>query len=584
MRRLPKRKACKLDNGLDLITPWLVVAVLFYALRQLEVWLHQHIFKVGWLVTKQYQTTTILYYAFFLPGIILNQLVFWLAAGFLNVSADRTIAWPEKQEIGELKLDFIRLSKNVSPLRFAIISTAPLLVGMIAVWHIANNILNVPLFLAEANRGGFLVNISTALSHFTNAPDFWIWVYLAFTISNTMMPNFANLRGWRIVLLIIGGLIAALYVVGAGDQVVMENLRGPVTNALNSLSSVFAIIIGLDIFMVAVLGTIEAIIERVTGDSATFENGKMITMRRSELIARRQQALAVKPQQKAQQRAAAAAVPVGPPSVYKLSFPIPGAPGKEAVTPSPQIVISQEPKPALASSQPDSRSGPAVISGTVTEKLPPPSSQPTSRVPSNPAAPPAKPAAATISSPTPSSSPFKPATPPTSTPKPATPGSLMSPAAEKPATPTGISPTEKPATPFGVRPSPTSSGATSPTEKPATPVGARPNPTPSGITSPAEKPATPVGTTRSTSSTPAVPSPSTEKPATPVGNIRSTSTSPIVSSPSVKPAPKPTSPFAASDDIDEDEEEGEDEITYVNDESQENQDDEESYEDFEDPA
>ena len=32
---------------MDLITPWLVVAVLFYVLRQLEVWLHQHIFKVG---------------------------------------------------------------------------------------------------------------------------------------------------------------------------------------------------------------------------------------------------------------------------------------------------------------------------------------------------------------------------------------------------------------------------------------------------------------------------------------------------------------------------------------------------------
>ncbi len=438
--------------------------------------MHQHIFKVGWLVTKQYQTTTILYYAFFLPGIILNQLIFWLAAGFLNVSAERTIAWPEKQEIGELKLDFIRLSKNVTPFRFAIISTMPLLVGMIAVWHIANNVLNVPLFLTELNAGGFLVNISTALAHFTNAPDFWIWVYLAFAISNTMMPNFANLRGWRIVLTIVGILIAALYVLGAGDQVVMSNLRGPVTNALNSLSSVFAIIIGLDIFMVAVLGTMEAIIERITGDSATFENGKMVTMRRSELIARRQQALAVKPQQKAQR---AAAAPVGPPSVYKLNFPIPGAPGKEAVTPSPQIVISQEPKPALTA-QLDSRSGPAVIAGTVTEKLPPPSSQPTSPIPSNPAAPPARPATTTTA---PQSSPLKPpapATAPQTSPlkssapqspvpalpaKPSTPGSLIAP-----------HPSEKPATPIGIRSTSTLAPVTlspvKPAPKPVSPFAA----------------------------------------------------------------------------------------------------------------
>jgi hypothetical protein len=504
---------------LDLITPWLVVAVLFYVLRQLEVWLHQHIFKVGWLVTKQYQTTTILYYAFFLPGIILNQLIFWLAAGFLNVSAERTIAWPEKQEIGELKLDFIRLSKNVTPFRLAIISTMPLLVGMIAVWHIANNVLAVPTFLTELNAGGFLVNISTALAHFTNAPDFWIWVYLAFAISNTMMPNFANLRGWRIVLTIIGVIIAAFYILGAGDQVVMSNLRGPVTNALNSLSSVFAIIIGLDIFMVAVLGTMEAIIERITGDSATFENGKMITMRRAELIARRQQALAVRPQEKKAQRAAA--VPVGPPSVYKLNFPIPGAPGKEAVTPSPQIVISQEPKPALTA-QPDSRSGPAVIAGTVSEKLPAPST-PTG-IPSNPAAPPARPAATTAP---PQSSPFKP-TPPTT-------GNQSS----------------------AFKPSPPPSSAPSSPAKPATP---------GSLMSP----------------------PSTDKPATPIG-IRSTSETltPVSSSP-IKPAPKPVSPFAASndedDEIDNEEVEEEEEIEVKPKDAKNDDEDEVSYEDYEDPA
>ncbi len=451
---------------MDLITPWLIVVVLFYVLRQLEVWLHQHIFKVGWLVTKQYQTTTILYYAFFLPGIILNQFVFWLVAGFLNVSAERSIAWPEKQEIGELKLDFIRLSKNVSPLRFALISTAPLLVGMLAVWQIANNVLNVPAFLTEMNEGGFLINLSTAINHFTNAPDFWIWVYLAFAVSNTMMPNFANLRGWRIVLIILGCIIAAFYILGAGDQVVMNNLRGPVTDALNSLSSVFAIIIGFDVFMVAVLGTIEAIIERITGDSATFENGKMITLRRSELLARRQQALATRPQTRTQRTVPVAS---GPPSVYKLPFPIPGAPGKEAVTPSPQIVISQEPKPAL-SSQSDSRSGPAVITGTVNEKLPPPSTtQSSAPIPSNPAAPPSRP---TVSAP-PQPTPYKPSTP--ATPSQSSPFRPSPPAAAPTSAPSGF---QKPATPIGKSPVPANPAAPSvlrPVPKPGSPFSAATN-------------------------------------------------------------------------------------------------------------
>ncbi len=342
---------------------------LFYALRSLEVWLHQHIFKVGWLSTRQYQTTTILYYAFFLPGIVLNQFLFWLAAGFLNVRAERSIVWPQKQEIGELKLDFIRLQKNVDPLRLAIIHTMPLLVGMVVVWHIANNIIAVPVFLVALGGNQFLDQLGPALGHFSRIPDLWLWVYLAFTISNTMMPNFEAMRGWRVALIAVGIGIVILYIVGAGNQVILNNLRGPVNDALNSLSTLFAIIIGIDVFVVAVLGTIEALIERFTGYSATFKDGKMMTMTRAEMLAQRSKALA--PTAKAS-KAATRAEPAGAPSIYKLVFPIPGPPGKEPVSREENLVIEPPSKPMLPGSE--GRSGPAIISGNVTEKLPPPSS------------------------------------------------------------------------------------------------------------------------------------------------------------------------------------------------------------------
>lgn len=341
---------------------------LLYLLRQLERWLHQHIFKVGWLVTNQFQTTTILYYAFFLPGIVLNQFIVWAVAGLLNVRADRSIAWPEKQEIGELKLNFIKLSKNVGAFRLAIISTAPLVIAIALVWHIANNILNIPGFLSMM-RDGTLTNLTEAINSFTAATDFWIWVYLAFTISNTMMPDFQNLRGWRIVISALAIIIVVLYILGAGNAVLLDAMRGPITNSLNALSSIFAVIIGLNLFMVAVLGTLEAIIERITGHSATFENGKMKTMRRSEMLAERAKALAV-----TQKPTKAVAAPAGPPSIYKLQFPIPPAPGKEAVTRDEGTVVSL---PAATTSQPqtsilEGRGGPVLIPGTAAPKINPP--------------------------------------------------------------------------------------------------------------------------------------------------------------------------------------------------------------------
>lgn len=330
----------------------------------MERWLHQHIFKVGWLVTKQYQTTTILYYAFFLPGILLHELVYWLMAGFLNVRAERAIAWPEKQEVGQLKLNFIRLSKNTGEIRLAIISAAPLLAGLAVVGFIANNILDFQ-GLTATMSGGFLEDIGLALRNFTAATDFWIWIYIVFTVSNTMMPDSDKLRGWRIIAGIVTIIVVGIFLLSGGSPSVIAALQGPVTNALNALSGTLIVIIFIDLFMVGVLGTVEAIIERITGDSATFKDGKMITMRREELLKQQAEARAAARQKKA----IVPAAPAGPPTIYRLPLPIPGAPGKEAVTHDEGRIIAPAPSPALSpGTTAPVRSQPSVITGTASEK------------------------------------------------------------------------------------------------------------------------------------------------------------------------------------------------------------------------
>ncbi|MCL4255005.1 MAG: hypothetical protein KJ043_14670, partial [Anaerolineae bacterium] len=161
---------------------------LFYGLRQLERWLHQHIFKVGWLVFKNFQNTTLIYYTFFLPGVILNQLVYWLVAGVLDVRADRTIRLPEKQEVAELKLNFIKLSKKASPAKVSIISLSPFLAGLLFILIAMNNIFHVN--TAFADFDGTLNSFFNGIGRITTVPDFWLWAYLLFTVANTMMPDF----------------------------------------------------------------------------------------------------------------------------------------------------------------------------------------------------------------------------------------------------------------------------------------------------------------------------------------------------------------------------------------------------------
>ncbi len=299
--------------------------------------MHQHLFKVGWLATRNLRTTTILYYTFFLPGVALNQFTFWLIAGVFNVRAERAITWPAEQAIGELRLNFIKLAKGTDRVRVALISLAPLIAGLAAIWLISNHILNAQPILNVVAAGRW-DDLPAALATLTSTPDFYIWVYIVFTISNTMMPSFSDLKPLRVVVFVLVGAVAASLIFHVADEPILRALSGPIRDGLRVLAGTFTVMMTFDLLAVVVLGTIEALIERVTGDSATFTNGKIVTMRREELQRLREQEQA----KRDRERARRSATPGGPPSIYKLQFPIPDLPGREAAPAEPVTVRRDE--------------------------------------------------------------------------------------------------------------------------------------------------------------------------------------------------------------------------------------------------
>src|SRR5262249_6071148 len=158
------------------------VGVMLYVVRRLERWLHQHIFKVGWLLTRNLRTTTVLYYTFFLPGVFVHEFIYWLVAGILNVQAERAIAWPEAQAIAELNLNFVRLAPKTSRVKVAIISISPLIGGLVLIGFIATQVLNLNVVIAVLRTGGW-DSLGSAISLLLSTPDVWIWVYLTFAIA-----------------------------------------------------------------------------------------------------------------------------------------------------------------------------------------------------------------------------------------------------------------------------------------------------------------------------------------------------------------------------------------------------------------
>ena len=288
--------------------------------------MHRHIFKVGWLLTHSHQITTVLYYIIFLPGVLLREAGRWLAAGLLNVRANRSIQLPQKPEIGKLELNFIKLAPKAHPVKRVIIAATPLILGLLALWIIAVNAFKLETILNIAAPGQ-LDDVARAASTLVAQADFWLWFYLAFTISNTMLPTVpADLRGWRRIGAAALPVIIIALVLGISQAFAAE--AG--TQLLNSLALILSLTTLINIFMVIVLGTAEALIERLTGHSAAFQDGKMIAMTRQQMLQRKE----AEKQQRQSARSATTRKPAAPSvtSIYMLKLPIPGPPGQEPVS------------------------------------------------------------------------------------------------------------------------------------------------------------------------------------------------------------------------------------------------------------
>jgi len=313
------------------------LGLLLALFRQIERWLHQHIFKVGWLLTNNYQITTVLYYIIFLPGILLHESTLWLTAGLLNVRADRAIQFPEQQEIGELRLNFIRLSAETGLIRLTLIKMAPLLAGVAALWAISGHVLNLDQF---ADASGAVDDLAVAVSQMLSSADFWLWFYLAFTVANTMFPEMPKkLSAGQWARLAVSAAACLLLIWWLGGALDLSIALGA-ESLLESLALVTLQIIIMNVLCLIVLGAAESLIERATGKSAAFEDGVMIAMARAEaqarLTAQAEARRAARQNQPAQSHSEIIT------SVYDLKLPIPGPPGREPVSRSVVAVVSVE--------------------------------------------------------------------------------------------------------------------------------------------------------------------------------------------------------------------------------------------------
>jgi hypothetical protein len=251
------------------------VAITFPLLLILQRWIHRHLRGVALLITGRMEWAVLLYAVILFPGVLLHEVSHWVTAKLLGVRTSSFSIIPQMQPDGSVQLGYVEYyrGRNLGAVREGIIGAAPLVTGTLAILLIGIYIFGVT-DLAVAIRSGDIQQLTRALGDVFSAPDFLVWLYLIFAISNAMMPSESDRRSWPAFLLITGGIllvIAILNIFFDFQEALMSGLIAPLTTMLGYLGLAFSLAIGVDLVFMFFIGVLEQIISRLKGVEVVYE-------------------------------------------------------------------------------------------------------------------------------------------------------------------------------------------------------------------------------------------------------------------------------------------------------------------------
>ncbi len=239
---------------------WLLGALT--ALVLLQRALHREIQAVFLILTRHPVVTQIIFALIFLPGVFLHELSHFVMAKLVGVRTGRFSLIPQAQPDGRLRLGYVETASG-GFLRDALIGFAPLMTGSPFVAFAAINRMQL-LPLWGFVRLGNWSNFWTALAFAPQQPDFWLWFYLTFTVSSTMLPSASDRHAWLPVGLLAAALMGLAILAGAGEWM-LANLAPPLNDFLRALALVFGLSAVLHALLILPFFLLHKTLAKLTG-------------------------------------------------------------------------------------------------------------------------------------------------------------------------------------------------------------------------------------------------------------------------------------------------------------------------------
>lgn len=198
---------------MSLLSQSLAFAVTLIALILLGRWVTRQVQTIGYLFTGNASVAVIGYYLLMFPGILLHELSHYVTARILGIKVtDFSLGPRRRKNSNTIELGSVSVYSG-GTIRDSLVGIAPFAAGTAVLLLVSYMVFDVgALGRAWVSQGwsGFFVTAVTL----PETPDFWLWLYVIFAVSNAMMPSAADRQPWLLAGIYAGGVVLVAWVAG----------------------------------------------------------------------------------------------------------------------------------------------------------------------------------------------------------------------------------------------------------------------------------------------------------------------------------------------------------------------------------